>query len=54
MGIKSKQLARSGSFRKQRKEDALEFARILYRMYKQQKADGKIISGQKYANGSEK
>ena len=54
MGVKSKQLERSGSFRKQRKEDALELARILYRMYKQQKASGKIIDGQNYANGSDK
>lgn len=47
MGVKAKKKARASL-----KGDAMEFALLIYDMYKAEKATGKIMSGQNYANDS--
>jgi len=58
MGIYSKQINNttesSASLRQQRKQEALELARILYDIYKKRKDDVRIKEGQNDANESKK
>lgn len=41
------------AFKQQRKSDALELAKLVYDIYKEQQLSGKIISGQNNAQLSE-